>query len=385
MQQKQNQSRRKCIAPRPLSGEPQEELLPMRQHGLPHDINHLCKRVSWLENFYEILYACQVEGVEIPFTVVYQYCRPYAAYLSEDGQLRKIESKDLEVPNPAMKNIQHSHQSINLLVEFAEKAANTKSTLHKCDTGVEAMRVFSRDAILQGDKDLVVEYQTPEDAQNYLLYRPKEQNGILQRFVQPSTPKVVSYRVYWTPYHMQVEAVCNNYLADAAELPVERRCCTFDGHQNDVSGYALNHAVEKKINDATGKIVTAVKRIMPKRVDIQVMMLHFKASSGGKLWFLYCSSLRLLDGSEGRPVPGAKLQIGLTDGEVKRRLYAVTTDRPRTARAEEPQLPPAKGRAAQKRKGRVCILSGTSLGKDGHLKYTATFQDVMLHFLWHGE
>jgi len=51
----------------------------MRQHSLPHDVNHLCKRVSWLENFYEILYACQVEDVDIPFTVVYQYSQPYAA------------------------------------------------------------------------------------------------------------------------------------------------------------------------------------------------------------------------------------------------------------------------------------------------------------------
>jgi hypothetical protein len=71
------------VSARPLIGQDaekeHEELLPVRQHSLPHDVNHLCRRVSWLENFYEILYACQVEGIDIPFTVIYQYCMPYAA------------------------------------------------------------------------------------------------------------------------------------------------------------------------------------------------------------------------------------------------------------------------------------------------------------------
>jgi len=393
-EEKRRQNRRKSTpsAGRPLSGalarppsgrEPREEPAPVRQHSLPHDVNHLCRRVSWLENFYEILYACQVDDLHVPFTVVYQYNRPYSAFFSEDGVLRKIESKDLEVPNPAIQAQAHNHQATNVLAELAGKVAS-KAAVHRCSTGVEAMRVFSRDAVLQGDKDLVVEYQTAEDAESYLLFRSKEQNGIIQRFVQPSTPKVISYRVYWTPHHSQIEAVSNNHLADAADLPVERRCCTFDGHQSDVSASALNKAVEKKINAATHKIIAAVRRLMPRRVDIQMCILHFKAGSGGRVWFLYCGSLRLLDGSDSRPVLGGKAQIGASELETKRRLYAVTTDRPRTARAEEPQLPPAKGRAAQKRKGRECVVSGAFLGKDGHLKYEATFRDIMLHFLWYG-
>ena len=390
-EEKKRQSRRKSTpSARPLSGplaRPSsgqiEELAPVRQHSLPHDVQHLCRRVSWLENFYEILYACQVPDLNIPFTVVYQYNRPYSAFYSEDGVLRKIESKDLDVPNPAIQTLAHNHQATNVLAELVPGPSASRAAVHKCSTGVEAMRVFSRDAMLQGDKDLVVEYQTAEDAENYLLFRSKEQNGIIQRFVQPITPKVISYRVYWTPHHTQIEAVCNNHLADAADLPVERRCCTFDGHQNDVCVSALNKAVQKKINAATDKIIAAVRRLMPRRVDIQMCILHFKASSGGRVWFLYCGSLRLLDGSD-RPHLGGKVQIGATEIEKKRRLYAVTTDRPRTARAEEPQLPPAKGRAAQKRKGRECVVSGTFLGKDGQMKYDATFQDIMLHFLWHG-
>ena len=382
---KHGQSRgRKSPAREPSGPEsPDAELLPMRQHSLPHDVNHLCKRVSWLENFYEILYACQVEDVDIPFTVVYQYSQPYAAYFSEEGQVRKIESKDLEVPNPLKPSHSHNHSATNVLAELANATAK-QASLHKCHTGVESMRIFSRDAVLQGDRNLVVEYLTAEDAENFLLWRAKDQNGVVQRFVQPNTPKVVSHKVYWTPYHMQVDAVQNNHLADAADLPAERRCCTFDGHQNDVSDVALNKAVEKKILEATSKIVAAVRRLVPKRVEIQVMVLHFKASSRGKVWFMYCGSLRLLDSSDGKAGPGAKMQIGIPDMVQKKRLFAVTTDRPRTARAEEPQLPPAKGRAAQKRKGRVCIVSGAFLGKDGHLKYTATFQDIILHFLWHG-
>jgi hypothetical protein len=78
----------------------------------------------------------------------------------------------------------------------------------------------------------------------------------------------------------------------------------------------------------------------------------------------------------------AMLPIGVTEGELKRRVFAVTVDRPNTARAQEPHLPPAKGKGAKGRRGKECVLTGAKLNKLN--AYTATHQMIMLHFLWHG-
>ena len=363
---------------------PYEKKIPMRQHSLPNDPQALCKRVSWLENFYEILYACQVEGVDVPFTAVYQYSKPYAIYFSEHGQVRKIDSKDIEVPNPAIESPKHSNNgAIHLSKEFMpgpkQESGKKAGSLCKYQTGLVAMRVFARDATLHGDKDLIVEYQTGEDASNFILYRSKEQNGILQKFLQPNTPKVVSYRLYWTPHHQEIEAVSNNHFADAADLRPQRRCCTFDGHQNDISSCSVNNVVGKKITEAASKIVAAVKRLVPTQVEIQVMVLHFKASSNSKVWFLYCSSLRLMDASA-----CSRYAVGASDVETRRRLYQIGEGRPCTAKAEDPQFHLARGLVGKPRRGRVCVLSGTNLGNGVDGRYETTFQNIMTHFLWHG-
>ena len=115
----------------------------------------------------------------------------------------RYEDRPKTSVNPAIESPKHSNNgAIHLSKEFMpgpkQESGKKASSLCKYQTGLVAMRVFARDATLHGDKDLIVEYQTGEDASNFILYRSKEQNGILQKFLQPNTPKVVSYRLYWT-------------------------------------------------------------------------------------------------------------------------------------------------------------------------------------------
>lgn len=62
-----------------------------RRTHLPRDWQGLI-RLPWLENFYETLYASNERGIYIPYTVVFQYRRIYAAYFTDsDGYVQKID------------------------------------------------------------------------------------------------------------------------------------------------------------------------------------------------------------------------------------------------------------------------------------------------------
>ena len=62
-----------------------------RKTHLPRDWQGLI-RLPWLENFYETLYASNERGIYIPYTVVFQYRRIYAAYFTDsDGYVQKID------------------------------------------------------------------------------------------------------------------------------------------------------------------------------------------------------------------------------------------------------------------------------------------------------
>ena len=50
-------------------------------------------RTPWLENFYETLYASNEPGFYIPYTVVFQYRRIYAAYFSDSEGAAAASSK----------------------------------------------------------------------------------------------------------------------------------------------------------------------------------------------------------------------------------------------------------------------------------------------------
>jgi hypothetical protein len=79
--------------------EEKHEKLHLRPSTLPKDKAQLCRQTSWLEHFYEVLWACSLnmKSIKIPFTVCFQYQRPYAAYHSGDaGELNKIESKHID-------------------------------------------------------------------------------------------------------------------------------------------------------------------------------------------------------------------------------------------------------------------------------------------------
>jgi hypothetical protein len=199
--------------------EEKHEKLHLRPSTLPKDKAQLCRQTSWLEHFYEVLWACSLnmKSIKVPFTVCFQYQRPYAAYHSGDaGELNKIESKHIDTGPMPDENNKVAARMVNVMERYRtstpgsiDRAASHHQALNADhlnhhlrrflppgskldDDTCVAQYIFSRDHLGKGDKDLGVEYLNAKELKNFLLFRQKVHNGVLQAWVNQGTAKVMS-------------------------------------------------------------------------------------------------------------------------------------------------------------------------------------------------
>jgi hypothetical protein len=100
-----------------------------------------------------------------------------------------------------------------------------------------------------------------------------------------------------------VQAVRNRHRSDS-EVPAERRCTTFDGAQADVESVPLSRVAEQRVVAALGRLVAAVRAVLPRGLHPTQMVLHFQ-THGARLVFTYCSALSVASDPKA-PVPAAR-------------------------------------------------------------------------------
>jgi len=358
------------------------EKLHMRPNTLPRDKAQLC-RTSWLEHFYEILWSCSLDlkGVRLPFTVCFQYQRPYAAYYTDStGALTKVEAKHIDTgPRPTGGGDAHKLRMTNVLQKILPE--DTEKGENKC----AGIYMFSRDHLSKGDRDLGIEYLNASQLHTFCLFRAKVHNGLLQAAVDQGAAKISSIRAYWTPHVCKFETKVNEHSslspADVKNFSLARRSCTFDGLENDAVSQPVNERIKARLVKVINRMAAGVIRIIPSGLTIQVMVLHFKTCAKGHLWFMYCSSLRLIE--EEKQVGRGIGQANTIEKAIKKRILSMSEHRPNTAHVQQPELPPAKGKGAKERRGRVCVVTGTVFA--GALdRYHASRRELITHFCWHG-
>jgi hypothetical protein len=131
----------------------------------------------------------------------------------------------------------------------------------------------------------------------------------------------------------------------------------------------MGSRVKSRIEKVISRIVGYVQECLPQSVRIQLLILNLKMGADGKIWFLYCNSLKLYDASIDNI-------HGTGTGRDAEHL------RPNSARLVEASIPPPGVRGSRKRKGLVCPSTDTRLGPFD--KYKVPVHQVMIHFLWHG-
>ena len=331
-----------------------------RKSHLPRDSQSFI-RTPWLENFFETLYASNEPGIHIPYTVVFQYRRIYAAYYTDsEGYVQKVDKiADLAPENviAGVRQLNHDGRSLG--------------SHPNVPAGCRAYYVYSKkseESFPVGEKnsDLSVEYFDDDSLTNFLTYRGKENSGLLQQFQEMTTPSVATIRAYWTEYYCQLETRMNLHRADDEHVPLVERAVTFDGELHHSTPYPLSSRLESRIKTVIGQIVGHVKESLPNNVSIQLMELNFRLGHKGRIWFLYCSTLKLYD---------TTLEF-LGYGRDSEGL------RPTSAKLVEASIPPPGLRGSKKRRGLVCPSSEVRLGPFD--KYRVSVQKIFVHFLWHG-
>jgi len=334
-----------------------------RKSHLPRDSQGFI-RTQWLENFYETLYASNEPGIHIPYTVVFQYRRIYAAYYTDsEGFVQKIDKIADLGPEQVIAGVRELNPSGSK--KGSDQSANPNVLL-----GCRAYYVYAKKSeesfpMTESNPDLSVEYFDDNSLTHFLTYRGKENNGVLQQFQEITTPAVSTIRAYWTEYYCQLETRMNLNRHDDPHVPLVERAVTFDGELHHSAPHPLSSRVEARIKEVIGRIVGHVKDCLPSNVSIQLMVLNFRLGPKGKIWFLYCNTLKLYDASLDFLGYGRD-----TDGL-----------RPSSARLVEASIPPPGVRGSKKRRGLVCPSCDIRLGPFD--KYRVSVQQIFIHFLWH--
>ena len=62
----------------------------------------------------------------------------------------------------------------------------------------------------KGMRTAKIEYFDDKGLENFFLNRPKENNGIVQKFEDSTSPYNTLLRAYWTPHKLQLQQRVNN-------------------------------------------------------------------------------------------------------------------------------------------------------------------------------
>ena len=151
-------------------------------------------------------------SITLPHTIIYKYGSiAQWIYTASDGQLerkRKTHLKNDDV--------------------YETLCASRASAGARCEVVAQYIKPIPRDDGTRGWK-LQIEYFDKVWLKEFLETRPKDENAILQGFVDPWDEHNTLIRAFWSPTMLHLDRRENlNSLQDTRYNPFER-CCTFDG------------------------------------------------------------------------------------------------------------------------------------------------------------
>lgn len=213
-------------------------------------------------------------GIMMPHTVVFKYGTiAQWFYTASDGLIERKRKSNLNNEDVFdMLCSCRAHQSCEVVAQYIKPVPRED---------------------MQGTK-LEIEYFDKEWLREFLYERPKDDNAILQAFVDPIDPRNSVVRTFWSPSMLHLDKRENlNLLADARFNPFER-CCTFDGGKHlsrtaPARDPTLIQCAKTKM-DAIHKHILAVTH---GKANISRVVCFFKLAADGHLWLLHVDSLAL--------------------------------------------------------------------------------------------
>ncbi|KAK9817011.1 hypothetical protein WJX72_008263 [[Myrmecia] bisecta] len=220
-------------------------------------------------------------GVNVPETVVFKYQKP-VQWLFTSAVDRQLKRKHI-------RNVTNG----NILEAFSKRRKS--ATLDICASHMIhlAFENHGQDDQSMAADTTSVEFFDARGVRNFVGRREKASQGLLQRFVEPKGDHNFLIRATWSPQVCLMERRINRHRIDDTKVDANSRLSTYEGgeHMSESSPVvgsllagrvqALCQAVAQHVADTSGQ-------------QIARMVLNFKVDPHDTIWFLYCSSLRVL-------------------------------------------------------------------------------------------
>eukprot|EP00696_Hemimastix_kukwesjijk_P004252 gnl/Hemi2/15241_TR5141_c0_g12_i1.p1 gnl/Hemi2/15241_TR5141_c0_g12~~gnl/Hemi2/15241_TR5141_c0_g12_i1.p1 ORF type:complete len:583 (-),score=129.95 gnl/Hemi2/15241_TR5141_c0_g12_i1:429-2177(-) len=249
-----------------------------------------------VESIYHLLWRKNVHlescpKVRIPDTVIYKYRQPAYWYFtsSQDHQLKK--------------KARNNHGNNKIMEGFTSKPSISDIVAYYISTHFVKSPVKGK----KDKKVTTIEYFDAKGLQDFLYNRDKVDNGFLQAFVDPKGSSHSIIRATWSPQVFLLERRVNKISITDRKFDMYQRAATYEGTEDQsVLAPVTAKKLVADLQFICNSIVQHVMATSPHHVRISRMVCNFKLDAHEKIWFLWCSSLRIMDkfqSSRGVPCP----------------------------------------------------------------------------------
>jgi hypothetical protein len=131
---------------------------------------------------------------------------------------------------------------------------------------------------------------------DFLYNHEKENNGFLQRFVDSKGTSNTLFRAIWSPCVFHVERRTNRLDLADRKFSMHQRVVTFEGDEHMCESKAVTDTLLgcqlQRICEHMADHCTYLLRQQGEHSRVSRMVLHFKLDDHGRVWLLWCSSIR---------------------------------------------------------------------------------------------
>ena len=205
-------------------------------------------------------------SIWVPDTVVYKFGQPTVWYFTGlDGKLKR----------------KHKQNLVNVKIEEAFNKSAT-SDIVAC--------YISEDP----KHGTTMEYFDRGGLNEFLYSRWKENNGLLQRFIESKGTKNAVVRAIWSPKVCLLERRANRKHLHDSRYGFYERAVTYEGPEHFSDAAPLRGATfPTQIQRICDNLQAHVAEVSFRKHRIIRLVAHFKIDAKDKVWLLWTSSIRL--------------------------------------------------------------------------------------------
>lgn len=141
-----------------------------------------------------------------------------------------------------------------------------------------------------------IEFFTQESFIDFINNRDKCSTGILQRWIEPKSNQNSLIKVQWSPQFCLLERRVNKNKLDDNKIEFYDKLVTYEGDEyNSNIEPVTSPWIINELQKICVGIAGHIAAVTGGNVTITRMVLFFKQDKHDKIWFMYCTALKVMD------------------------------------------------------------------------------------------